>query len=442
MLLVGNGRLITNDLNNPYLTDGCVAIEDKCVHEIGPTADLKHKFSEAQFIDAQGKVIMPGLINTHMHLYSTFARGMALKDAQPANFMEILERLWWRLDKALTLQDVYYSALVSLIGCIKNGTTTIFDHHASPNAVQDSLFTIAKAAEQAGVRSCLCYEVSDRDGAVIMQEGIRENSRFISAVNQRSDEMLKGMFGLHASFTLSDQTLKRCIEASGALGAGFHIHTAEGKADQDDALKQYGKRIVQRLAGFGILGRKTIASHCVHVNDEEIRLLQETGTKVAHNPESNMGNAVGCAPVLQMMEQGVCVGLGTDGYTGDMFESYKTASVLHKHQTGHPGTGGVEVPAMLWQNNPEICQEHFQRPLGRLVPGAYADLIIVNYDPPTPMFAGNLYGHILFGMSGLAVDSVIINGKVVMQNRELPGLDEAEIYAKARELAGKVWERF
>ncbi|KJR96904.1 MAG: chlorohydrolase [Peptococcaceae bacterium BRH_c4a] len=442
MLLVGNGRVITRDGGQPYLAEGCVVIEDNIIVEVGSTSDLSDKYPGAAFIDARGRVIMPGMINTHMHLYSTFARGMVLKGAPPHNFQEILAGLWWRLDKVLTLDDIYYSAMVPLIDCIKSGTTTIFDHHASPGAVRESLFVLALASRDAGVRSCLCYEVSDRDGAAVMDQGIMENVEFIRLANSGKDDLVRGMFGLHASLTLSDETLARCGEANAGLGTGFHIHVAEGAADLADSLAKSGKRVVERLAGFGILGPKSIAAHCVHVNDREIGILSETDTNVVHNPESNMGNAVGCAPVLEMLQKGVRVGLGTDGYTSDMFESFKVANILHKHHHANPSVAWAEAPAMLFRHNAPIAASYFPRPLGRLAPGCFADVIIVDYDPPTPFNEGNADGHILFGMSGRAVATTIINGRVVMEERRLTGIDEAAICAKARELSGKLWERF
>lgn len=441
MLLVGNGQVITRDDTKPYLPGGCVAIRENLIIEVATTEELREKYPKAEFIDAAGKIIMPGMINGHMHLYSTFARGMALKDAPPGNFTQILERLWWRLDKVLTLEDVYYSAMLPLVDCIKNGTTTIFDHHASPGAVRESLFTIAKATKELGVRSCLCYEVSDRDGAEVMEQGIKENIDFIHHTKDAGDGMVKGMFGLHASLTLSDDTLAKCSEANAGTGAGYHIHTAEAVEDQKDATRKYGKRVVERLHSFGILGPKSITAHCVHVNEAEISLLKESNSRVVHNPESNMGNAVGAAPVIEMMQRGVFVGLGTDGYTSDMFESFKVANILHKHTLQHPSVAWVEVPTMLFDNNPKICQEYFDKPLGCLKPGAYADVIIVDYNPPTTMDSGNINGHILFGMSGRSVDTTIINGRVVMHNRQLQGIDEEAIFARARELADKVWER-
>ena len=442
MLLVGSGRVITRDEHLPLLEDGCVAIEGGLIKAVGLTAELRAQYPDAEFLDANKRMIMPGLINTHMHLYSTFARGMALKDDAPGSFLQILERLWWRLDKVLTLQDVYDSAMVPLIDCIKNGTTTIFDHHASACAITGSLFRIADAVRATGVRSCLCYEVSDRDGQEIADQGIEENREFLRACKDSPDSLLRGLFGLHASFTLSDCTLERAGDVVRGFDSGFHVHVAEGPEDLAQCQKVHGKSVVRRLHDLGILGPKTIAAHCIHVDGDDIALLQASGTNVVHNPESNMGNAVGCAPVLQMMQRNVRVGLGTDGYTSDMFESLKVANILHKHQLRQPSAAWTEPPAMLFKNNAAIASESFGQTIGKLAPGAVADVIVVDYDPPTPLCPSNLDGHVLFGVSGRSVVTTIIGGKVVMQDRRLLAIDEEQVMAKARISAAKLWQRF
>ena len=439
--LVGNGTLITLGKENKVIKDGAVLIEGNLIKDIGTTAELKKKKFD-RFIDASGKVIMPGMINTHMHLYSTFARGMALKDESPSNFVEILERLWWRLDKSLTRDSVYYSALIPLIDCIKSGTTTIVDHHASPFACNGSLDWIARAMKETGVRGCLCYETSDRDGPEIAKAGIDENERFIKLCQKERDELLSGTFGLHASFTLSDETLAKCVKAAKKLGAGFHVHVAEDKADVDDSLKKYKKRVVERLNDIGVLGPKTIAAHCVHIDAHEIDILRKTKANVVHNPESNMGNAVGCAPVLEMIGKDITVGLGTDGFTSSMFAELRVANILHKFVKRDPRVGYGEVMKMCFTNNPKIVRNFFPKPLGEILPGAYADLILVDYLPPTPLSADNFLGHLLFGISGAVVDTTIVNGKVLIQNRKLVGLDEAVIARKASELASELWGRF
>lgn len=445
ILLVGNGRLITRDDAQPLVENGCVVMRDGLIVEIGSTRAMLAAYPAEPFVDAHGGLILPGLINAHIHLYSTFARGMALKDDPPCKFVEILERLWWRLDKILTLDDVYLSAVVAMIDCIRSGTTTIFDHHSSPGAVSGSLFRIAEAARLTGLRSCLCYEVTDREGADVTQQGIEENRAFLEACREPSGDggnLLRGLFGLHASFTLSDRTLAQCSRVASDLDASFHVHVAEAASDVAQCQHEHGKRVVERFYDLGILGSRTIAAHCVHVDDREIGLLQATKTNVIHNPESNMANAVGCAPVLKMVERGVRVGLGSDGYTSDMFESLKVANLLAKHQSGHPAAGWVEPPAMLFNQNADLASACFGNQVGKLVPGSCADLIVVDYDSPTPLTAANIDSHILFGVSGRSVRTSIIGGRIAMQDRVLPGIDEPALLAMAREAAARLWQRF
>ncbi len=440
MILIGNGILITQNGACPLLMDGCVAVDGSTIADYGTTQDMKKKYPSAPFYNADGRVIMPGLINTHGHIYSAFARGMILSGGKVSkNFTQILENLWWRLDRALDLPEIEYSAYATYIDGIKNGVTTVYDHHASAGHVPGSLKTIADVAEKLGVRTSLCYEVSDRDGAEIADQGIRENADFIKYANGRNSDMIKGLFGLHASFTLSDETLERCVEA--ANGTGFHVHAAEGIDDLYDNLKKYGKRVIERLLDAKILGPQTLAIHAIHINAREMDILRHTDTMVVHNPESNMGNAVGCSAVLQMMDKGILLGLGTDGYTTDMLESFKVANILHKHNMGDPSVAWGESAQMLLKNNAGICERHFSKPLGIIDKGALADIIVVDYEAPTPINENNITSHILFGMSGRSVVSTMINGEFVMKDRVLQTADEREIMAKARETASAFWKR-
>ncbi|MBD7915940.1 putative aminohydrolase SsnA [Clostridium sp. Sa3CUN1] len=441
MILIGNGMVITQDVKNPFITNGAVVLKDNVILEVGNYEDLKDKYKEYEFIDAKGKVIMPGLINTHHHIYSAFARGMDNKEEPGQNFNEILERLWWKLDKRLTLEDTKYSAYTTYIDCIKNGVTTVFDHHASPMHITNSLFTIGEVAKEIGIRTSLCYEVSDRDGIEITDKGILENVNFIKHANEDDSDMIKGLFGLHASFTLSDETLEKCSKAIKDLNSGFHVHVAEGITDVHDSLKNHGKTIVERLFDYGMLGEKTLAVHCVHINNREMDLLKATNTNVVNNPESNMGNAVGCAPVLEILNKGINIGMGTDGYTSDMFESMKVFPIIQRHNRCNPSVAFNETFKLLFENNRNIANRYFKKELGILKEGAYADVIIVDYNPLTPMNSNNLFGHMLFGFTGRSVTTTIINGKVVMKDRELINIDEEKIFKASREVAQKLWEK-
>ena len=438
MLLIGNGRLLTRDQGN-YIENGAVAIEGNLILEVGETAKLKQKYPQAEWINADGGVIMPGLVNTHNHIYSAFARGLSIKGYNPHDFNDILEGMWWKIDRLLTKENDSLSAQAVYIDCIKNGVTTVFDHHASYLDIPGSLDTIADAAKALGVRTSLCYEVSDRDGKAKMTEAVLENERMILRANADESDMLKGMMGLHAAFTLSDETLALCKQHTPAY-TGAHIHVAEGPGDQIDSLHKYGKRIVERLYENGILGEKTLAIHCVHVSPAEMALLKETNTMVVHNPESNMGNAVGCGPVIRLFQEGILLGLGTDGYTNDMLESYKVGNIIHKHNLCDPTVAWGEIPAMLFENNPRIAGRFFQKPLGVLKAGAYADVIVTDYDPLTPMNGGNANGHILFGMNGRSVVTTVCNGKVLMKDRKVLVADEKLVMQECRKSAAKLWQ--
>ncbi|MBI3963135.1 MAG: putative aminohydrolase SsnA, partial [Deinococcus sp.] len=368
-LLIKNGVVITLDSQLGVIDPGAVLTRNGLVAQVGPSQQLAAAHQQAQVTDARGRIVLPGMINVHDHLYSAFARGMSLVGRPPRNFPEILKKLWWRLDKVLTLEDVYTSALVGLMECIKAGTTTIIDHHASPHAAQGSLAEVARAFRETGLRGVLCYEVSDRDGPEIAREGISENAQFLASC--RGNPMLAGLFGLHASFTVSDRTLEAAREASG--GAGFHIHLAEDLADIRLSVDKYRRRPVRRLLDLGILGPKTITAHGVHLSPAELDMIGESGTVITHQPQSNMNNAVGYAQVRRMLQAGVLVGMGTDGMTQSLFDEARVAPLLMRHEAKDPRVGWAEVPRLLL-NNREIAGKYFPTPLGRLAPGAAGDV--------------------------------------------------------------------
>ncbi len=442
MIVIGNGRMITQNSREPYFEDGAVVVDGGEIADFGATSDMRAKYPQAEYEDARRRLIMPGLINAHTHIYSSFARGLSLPQERPnRNFSEILENQWWRIDKALNTEDSRMSAFATGLESVRCGVTTIFDHHASQGYVGGSLFAIADAVSDIGLRASLCYEVSDRDGEETAAAAIGENIAFIDHAARDESDMLKGMFGLHASFTLSDRTLEKCVDAMGSRGAGFHVHAAEGPEDLRDSLKKYGKRVIERLRDAGILGEKTLAIHNIHVNAAEMELLRDSCTMAVHNPESNMGNAVGCAAALHMLQKGVLLGLGTDAYTQDMFESLKVANIIHKHNLCDPSVGFMESIGMLFDNNRKICSRFFKKPLGIIEKGAYADIIIVNYTPHTPLNADTVAGHIMFGLSGGLVDSTMINGSFIMKDRVMQTVDEQGILAKTREQSADFWKR-
>lgn len=438
MLVIGNGKLFTRNDEMPFVQNGAVAIEGTKIAAVGETEAIKKQYGDAEFIDAKGGVIMPAFINTHEHIYSAMARGLSIKGYNPKGFLDILDGQWWTIDRHLTLEQTKYSAVETLISCIRNGVTTVFDHHASFGQIGGSLFTIADVAKELGVRACLCYEISDRDGMDKARESVMENAEFIRYALKDDTDMIAGMMGMHAQFTISDATMELAA-ANKPDEVGYHIHVAEGIEDLHDCLKKYGKRIVDRLMDFNILGEKTLLGHCIYINPHEMDLIKDTNTMVVHNPESNMGNACGCPPTMELIHRGILTGLGTDGYTHDMIESYKVANVLHKHHLCDANAAWGEVPKMLFENNAAIANRYFKTPLGVLKEGAAGDVIVVDYNPPTQLDASNINGHILFGMTGRDVVTTVANGRVLMKDREIKVIDVEEAMAKCREESAKLW---
>ena len=439
MLVVGNGRLITRDSANTYIENGAVVINGNVIETTGTTEEIRRMYPAAEYIDAAGGVIMPAFINTHEHIYSAFARGLNVNGYNPEGFLDILEGMWWNIDRHLTLEQTKLSAYATYIDSIKNGVTTVFDHHASFGHIRGSLNAIEEAAKDLGIRTCLCYEISDRDGMEKSRESVMENVDFIRHVQKENNDMVAAMMGMHASFTISDETMELCNELK-PEGVGYHIHVAEGIYDLHQCLKEHGKRIVDRLYDWNILGPKTLLGHCIYVNEHEMDLIKETDTMVVHNPESNMGNACGCPPTMEIVHKGIVTGLGTDGYTHDMMESWKVANILHKHHLCDPKAAWSEVPQMLFEGNREIAGRYFWSRPGSLEKGSAADVIIVDYDPLTPMNESNFNSHLLFGVNGSMVRTTICNGKVLMKNRELCVCDEEKIMAECRQAAGKLAE--
>lgn len=397
-LLAGNATVVTLDEKSTFIDKGAVLCENGVIKKVGSTGDLLREYPGAHYMDLEGRVLMPGMINVHHHLYSTFARGMGIKDEAPENFVQILERLWWRLDNALSMEDIYISALIPLIEGIRRGTTTIIDHHASQHKIPGSLDELSKAAVELGVRHCLCYETSDRWGQEIADEGIEENERFIKLCKEQPDDLRAAAFGLHAAFTIGDETLRKSIEVVKKYGSFFHCHVAEDRADEEDSMKKYGMPIMKRFEKSGALDGGFMAIHCIHINEEEEDIIKGHNVLVVHNPESNMNNGVGCARVPKFLEKEITVGLGTDGFTSDMFRELAVMPLPHRLLSKDPRTFTFpQIFQTYFQNNPAIAGKFFNKPLGVIKEGAFADMIVLDYDPPTP-FSGNTFlGHCLFG---------------------------------------------
>jgi putative selenium metabolism protein SsnA len=444
MMLITNANIITWEKPNRILERHAILIKDGLINSLGPQAALAERYPQDERIDAGGQYVMPGNICAHTHFYGAFARGLSIPGSAPQNFVEILQKLWWPLDRSLTPDAVRYSTLVCLVDAIRHGTTTLIDHHASPNSITGSLDVIGDAVEQSGLRAVLGYEVTDRGGEAQAKAGIAENLRFIERIrrDKPTQGRLAASFGLHASLTLSDATLDACRQQA-PEGTSFHIHVAEDVADQYDSLEKSGLRVVDRLNRHGILGPNTIAAHAVNIDAREIGLLAQTGTWVTHQPRSNMNNAVGIAPIESFLRAGVRVGLGNDGFSNAMWEEWKAAYLVHKAWNRDPRRMSAEVIAqMAIDHNSALASAFFGTPIGSVVPGAQADLIFVDYHPFTPLTSENLPWHIVFGFHESMITTTMVAGQILMRNRQVLSLDEEAVARRANELAVETWKRY
>lgn len=435
-ILIKNTTIITLDKSNMLLKNSNIVIENKYISYIGK--DVAKDSDYDRVIDGTNRIVMPGYINAHTHFYSSFAKGIG-GIAPSDNFVEVLENMWWKLDKGLLLEDTHYSALTAIMDGIKNGVTTFIDHHASPFAITNSLPEIAKAVDRMGVKASLCYEISDRDGEDIKDAGVLENFSFIES-NKNPD--INALIGLHASFTLSDKTLEEIV-AKNTNDYGYHIHVSEDKADEADAQEKYNTSVVERLNRFGIVNNHSILGHCVNISDKDRLIIKEKDAIIVHNPESNLNNAVGISDVISQVQDGILVGIGTDAMTNKMGNEMRIALWLQHIKQNNPSCGFMEISSLLLENNAKIANRLWKTDkFGVLKEDNFADIIMLDYDPITPLNEDNVLGHIVFGIAEANVVTTIANGKVLWHNYQFEDfIDQHQINKHSRELAKKLWER-
>jgi cytosine/adenosine deaminase-related metal-dependent hydrolase len=373
-------------------------------------------------LDCTGKLVTKSFGCGHHHIYSTLARGMPAPRKIPTNFTEVLQYVWWHIDKRLDLEMIEASALASALYCAKNGVTFVIDHHASPFAIKDSLATITNAFDRVGISHMLCYEISDRDGEGPREEGLAETDSFLAAGHQ-------GHVGLHASFTVGDELLRKSIEMARKHDTGLHVHVAEDLADQEDAMAKYGKRVIERFHDAGALDLpKSIFGHCIHLSDHEKKLLGASGVWVVQNVESNQNNNAGVAGYGDLTANMM---LGVDGMHCDMLRSAKAAFLVGQATEGIGFDGIYE----RFRNVHRYIREF----------GGQGDgdnnLVILNYDGPTDLTADNFLGHFVYGLDARHVESVIAQGRVIVEQGRVTTVDEAEVLKFARDMGRKLWEK-
>ena len=444
-MIITNARIITWDKMAPLLKGKDIKITNDTITEINDHDELIKKYPNETFFDAQNRLLMPGFICAHTHFYGLFSRGLAIPGEPPNNFTEILQKLWWPLDASLEEQDIQFCAKVCLIDAIKHGTTTLFDHHASPQYINGSLDIITNEFELAGLRGSVCYEVTDRYGIDSRDQGIRENIRMISKKKsmQKEGDIVKPLFGVHASLTVSNQTLET-IRDSIPSGVGIHIHVAEDKSDEDDSLLKSKMRVINRLERYNLLGENSLLVHGVHLNRTEMEIIRDTKSWLTHQPRSNMNNAVGMAEVEIMDNMGIPVCLGNDGFSNAMLEEWRTCYLVHKLWQKNPQAmnGNLVTKIGAYNNGLLVSYLFNDQKIGQISPGFKADIILVDYFPITDLNENNIPWHVLFGFRDSMITHTMVAGKWLMVDRKLVKVDEIAINQKALELSKSVWNRY
>ena len=440
-ILVKGGIIVTMDPHRRILSDHSIVIEDGKFRAIGKTSDIMQEWKAEEVIDASGGIVMPGLICSHTHLYGMLLRGATLDIAPPSDFTQILQRIWWPVDESLTLDDAYASALVGCLEFLKTGTTTFADTYSGPNSIDGVLDRIAKAVDEVGIRGLIAFEATERHSKQEGEKGVQENVRFARRMGGEQGSKVKPLFSLHASFTVTDELIQSVRRLASELAVPVTIHTSEGLGDLQHNMVRYGKRTVERLRDVGLLAPDVVLAHCVHVNGNELDIVAASGAKVAHNPMSNMLNAVGTAPVRDMLRRGISVGLGNDGYIFDGFENIRAAYLIHRVICRDPNAiDAYTVLEMATIRGAELYG--LARELGSIELGKKADLIVIKPDIlPTPLNSDSVVGHLINSIDGDDVRTAVVDGRIVMRDRTVLTADEKIAQSKAQEAAAGLWER-
>lgn len=436
--ILGPGVVVTSFREPDVITAGAVAWSGDRIVATGAADEIARAYPDAVTIDAGGGLILPGLVNLHHHFYSSLARGLN-PGRELNNFGEILDGLWWRLDRALDPDTIRISAALAAADSIRWGATTVFDHHASPTFIHGSLQNIASVIDNAGLSAVLCYEITDRNGHNGALEGLGENIDFHTA--HRGHPRIRGMLGLHASFTVDDATLA-AVASARPEGMGCHIHVAEDTLDIVVSERVFGASPIRRLENHGLIDDRMLAIHGIHLGSPDRQTLADAGAILVHNPESNANNGVGQLDLEGAAADGCAVGLGTDGMSSAMLGALRAAFLGVRNGRRDPRKGFEVVPDLL-AVNAETAGRFLDEPLlGQLVPDAPADLCVLDAAPPTVVTADNVFAHLVYGSAVTPVRHTIARGRVLLEDHRLTTLDPRAIADEARRATPALWERF
>nr|WP_245526497.1 amidohydrolase family protein [Desulfurococcus mucosus] len=441
-ILISDALIVTMNSERRIIDHGYIAVRDGRIIDVG-VGDGTSKYTGEETINGRGRVVTPGLMCAHTHFYGLLLTGSPWfsKIEPPTDFQQNLQRIWWALDVELTYEDAYASALIGSILFAKSGVTNFFDNISSPNAIDGVLDYIEKGVNEVGIRGIVSFEATQRRSLEEGVRGLRENERFIVKNNRDPGRLVKGAIYLHASFTVTDELFKLAHETAGKYGALIAIHTAEGLVDVYHNIERYGLRPVERMKKLGFLGSNVHLVHAVNITEDELHIIKETGVHVAHNPLSNMLNAVGVARVPEMLRLGVNVGIGNDGYVFDQFENMRATYLIHKLWNRDPR---VLTPLQVFEMSTVNVARmfHVEGELGSIEVGKKADLVVLRPEAPsTPVNSQTVMGHIVNSFSSRDVDTVIVDGRIIVRNRKLTRVDEEKAVEYVHRVVERLWDR-
>ncbi|WP_073162864.1 amidohydrolase [Desulfofundulus australicus] len=426
-IMISGAAVLTMEQGSALIPDGEIIIEGQYITHVGPAGSVSPEQNFDRVIDARGMLAMPGFVNCHTHASMTLLRGYA--DDLP--LMEWLQKKIWPVEERLEPEDIYWGAMLSCLEMIRSGTTTFADMYFHMDEV-------ARAVEKAGMRASLSQGLIGLSPGA--GEALSNSRRFIREWHGQAEGRITTMLGPHAPYTCPPDFLARVLDMADELKVGIHIHIAETRAEIEEIQQKYGKTPVALMEQVGLFNFPVLAAHCVHLTDEDIRILVARGAGIAHNPESNMKLASGIAPVTRLLAAGALVGLGTDGAASnnnlDMMEEMRSAALLQKVATMDPmALPAQDALAMATVNGARVLG---LKDVGPLKPGNKADIILVNLDRPHFYPRHNLMAHLVYAARASDVETVIIDGRLVMENRQVLTLDEERIYYEVQKRAEKL----
>ena len=419
-ILIKNALILSPNTN--FKNKQSILIKDNLIAEISSQID---ESNASKIIDATGKIVIPGLINTHTHLSMTLFRGLA----DDLSLDSWLNDHIWPMEANLNGDFCYIGALLGAVELIKSGTTTFSDMYFY---MED----VARAIDEAGIRAVLSYGMIDFGDEEKRKNEIKANLELFEACDGMADGRIKVFFGPHSPYTASEELLIKVRELADEYNMGIHIHVSETQKEIEDVSSQKGLRPFEYLDKIGFLGPDVVAAHSVWLSDNEIEIIKKNNVKISHNPCSNMKLASGVAPVSKLIENDICVSIGTDGASSnnnlDLIEELKTASLLQKVSTLDPKVlNSDEAIAMGTIKGAEALG--LESEIGSIEVGKKADIVLIDTNSANMVpDSSSLSSNIIYSANGSNVDTTICDGKILMENKKLTILYEEEIYAKAR----------